>query len=79
MLLPLSNNVQVLKIVALVQDSNLIISKGHGFLMLKASQHLHFCQLLSEIGLHLNFMRLHCSLFMYTLFNFAAVNSLMEQ
>ena len=33
MSLPLSNNVQVLKIVALVQDGNLIIGKGHGFLM----------------------------------------------
>ena len=37
MLLSLSNNVQVLKIVALVQDSNLIIGKVHGFLMLYAS------------------------------------------
>ena len=36
MLLSLSNNVQVLKIVALVQDSNLIIGKVHGFLMLYA-------------------------------------------
>ena len=33
----LSNNVQVLKIVVLVQDSNLIIGKVHGFLMLYAS------------------------------------------
>ena len=37
MLLSLSNNVQVLKIVALVQDSNLIIGKVHGFFMLYAS------------------------------------------
>ena len=34
MLLLLSNNVQVLKIVALVQYSNLIIAKVDGFLML---------------------------------------------
>ena len=37
MLLLPSNNVQVLKIVALVQDSNLIIGKVHGLLMLYAS------------------------------------------
>ena len=37
MLLSLSNNVQILKIVALMQDSNLIIGKVHGFLMLYAS------------------------------------------
>ena len=37
MLLSLRNNVQVLKIVALVQDSNLIIGNVHGFLMLYAS------------------------------------------
>ena len=77
MLLSLSNNVQVLKIVALVQDSNLIIGKVHGFLMLYASYHLHFCQLMSEIGSHPNFMSLHC--IMYTLFNFAAANSSVEQ
>ena len=34
---PISNNVQVLKIVALVQDSNLIIGKVHKYLMLYAS------------------------------------------
>ena len=39
MLLSLSNSVQVLKIVALMQDtfSNLIIGKVHGFLMLYTS------------------------------------------
>ena len=37
LLLLVSNKVQVLKIVALVQDSNLIIGKVHGFLMLYAS------------------------------------------
>ena len=67
MLLLLSNNVQVLKIVALVQDSNLIIGKVHGFLMLYASQHLGFCQLLRETGLHPNFASLPClHLYMYT-------------
>ena len=60
-----------------MQDSNLIIGKVHGFLMLYASYHLHFCQLLSEIGLHPNFMSLHY--IMYNLFNFAAANSSMEQ
>ena len=67
MLLLLSDNIQILKIVALVQDSNLIIDKVHGFLMLYASEHLDFCQLLSKIGLHPNFMSLPClQLFMYT-------------
>ena len=56
------------------------MGKGHGFLMLYAPLHLHFCQLLSEIGLHPNFMSLHfLQLFMYILFNFAAANSLMAQ
>ena len=32
-----SNNVQVLKIVTLMQDINLIIGKVHGFLMVYAS------------------------------------------
>ena len=67
------NFLSVLKIVVSVQYSNLIIGKY-------APQHLHFCQLPSEIGLHSNFVSLHClQLFMYTLCNFAVANSLMEQ
>ena len=65
-LLFLSTNVQILKIVVLVQDSNLITGKLHGFLMLYAClKHLHFCQLLSEIDLHPNFMSLPCFTIIY--------------
>ena len=52
MLLLLSNNVQVLKIAALVQDSNLIIGKVHGFLMLYA-YNVYELALSTVIYLHL--------------------------
>ena len=90
MLLLLSNNVQVLKIVAFVQDSNLIICKVYSTWILDVICILTVA-FLSEIGLHPNFMSLPClHLFMYTSwcikkiylvqkFNFAADNSFMEQ